>query len=158
MAATAPDLGALTLESAASDHATDGFHHRHQAAADALPAIARAFVAAGYYLEMLTCEDWRAERERMRLVYTFNRFGPADRHVVFADLEVGAAAPTLVPVTPAADWFEREVWDMYGVRFDGHPNLARILLPDDADFHALLKDFGRIEDAPAEGDDAEGDA
>lgn len=53
---------------------------------------------------------------------------------------------------PSADWFEREIYDMYGVRFDDHPDLARILLPDDADFHALLKDFGRIEDA----EDADG--
>ncbi|MCA8972076.1 MAG: NADH-quinone oxidoreductase subunit C, partial [Planctomycetes bacterium] len=42
-----------------------------------------------------------------------------------------------------ADWHEREAYDMYGVRFIGHPNLERILLPEDADFHALLKDFGR---------------
>jgi NADH-quinone oxidoreductase subunit C len=56
-------------------------------------------------------------------------------------------APSIVDIFPAADWMEREVFDMHGVRFDDHPDLERILLPEDADFHALLKDFGRIEDA-----------
>jgi len=151
-------LDGLVAETAPSSWAKDGFHHRHIATAGAMPAIARAFEAAGYFLEMITAEDWRAERERMRLVYTFNRFGtPADRHLITAELEVGEAAPSVTGAFPAADWFEREVYDMYGIRFDGHPDLKRILLPDDADFHALLKDFGRIEDAPTEDDDAEGD-
>ena len=39
---------------------------------------------------------------------------------------------------------------LVGVRFEGHPDLKRILLPDDSDFHALLKDFGQMEPAPAE--------
>ena len=103
---------------------------------------------------MLTCEDRRADLHKMRLVYTFNRFTTADRHLVLVELapEIpGAEAPSIAHVLPAADWYEREVFDMYGVRFSGHPNLKRILLPDDVDFHALLKDFGRIEDAPDPG-------
>ena len=49
--------------------------------------------------------------------------------------------PTISGVFPAADWHERETFDFYGVHFQGHPNLIRILLPEDADFHPLLKDF-----------------
>ena len=156
MSANAPPLEGLTLTSAPANHAKTGFHHRHTADIAALPAIARAFVGAGYVLEMMSCEDRRKVLAKMRLVYTWNRFeapspaGLADRHLVQADLEPGLAAPSIAPITPAADWFEREVFDMYGVRFEGHPDLKRILLPDDSDFHALLKDFGQMDPAPEE--------
>lgn len=58
-------------------------------------------------------------------------------------------APSLAGSYPAANWLEREVFDMFGLRFAGHPQLERLLLPEDADFHPLLKDFGRIDAAPA---------
>lgn len=143
-------LAALAESSTESDYAQDGFHHRHKVAADKLPAIARACRDHGYILEMVTCEDQRETHGCMRLVYTFNRLSAVDRHLVQADVPPGEAAPSIVDVYRAADWMEREVYDMYGVRFDGHPELKRILLPDDSDFHALLKDFGRIEDAEEE--------
>jgi NADH-quinone oxidoreductase subunit C len=140
------ELGELA-EAGEADYAKDGVHHRYTADPGVMPAIARAFRRAGYFLEMLTCEDRRQDLDKMRLVYTFNHYGSADRHLFNADLDVGAEGPSLTDTYAGADWFEREVYDMYGVRFSGHPDLKRILLPDDADFHALLKDFGRPEDA-----------
>ncbi len=125
-----------------------GFSATWTAEAQALPAIGRLFRDEGYFLEMITCQDRREDLQKMRLVYAFNVFEAADRHLIHTDLDPDATAPTMTSSYKAADWFEREIWDMYGVRFDGHPNLKRLLCPEDSDFHALLKDFGRIEDAP----------
>ena len=147
-------LASAGLASQAMDYAKSGFHHRHTATADALVPVARTFRDAGYYLEMLTAEDRREDASAMRLVYAFSRFEAGERHLVICDVPPGTAAPTLTAVYRAADWNEREVYDMYGVHFEGHPDLKRILLPDDSDFHALLKDFGRIDGEPETAADA----
>jgi NADH-quinone oxidoreductase subunit C len=53
----------------------------------------------------------------------------------------GQGVPTLSGLYAAADWSEREVYDMFGIPFEGHPNLVRILLPDDFEGFPLRKDF-----------------
>jgi NADH:ubiquinone oxidoreductase subunit C len=53
----------------------------------------------------------------------------------------GETVPSLVPIWPTVDWHEREAWDMMGIRFDGHPNLTRILMDDDWEGHPLRKDY-----------------
>ncbi len=148
-AALVAALAALGAQSEAPEGAAGGFHHRHVVPPAQLPAVARAFETAGAFLEMVTCEDRRDPDAVMRLVYTFNWYEGTGRHVVFSDVAADVcSAPSIVGTFRAADWYEREVWDMYGVAFEGHPDMKRILLPEDVDFHALRKDFGRIEDAP----------
>ncbi|MBI3299509.1 MAG: NADH-quinone oxidoreductase subunit C [Elusimicrobia bacterium] len=68
----------------------------------------------------------------------------ARRIKLFLKLDVpraGGKAPSLISLYKAADWQERELFDLYGVRFDGHPNMTKILTPDFTVGHPLLKDY-----------------
>ena len=56
-------------------------------------------------------------------------------------LDEGQPVPSVVSVWPTADWHEREQFDLMGVQFDGHPNLVRLLMPEDWEGHPLRKDY-----------------
>ena len=56
-------------------------------------------------------------------------------------LDEDEPVPSVVGIWPTADWHEREAWDLMGIRFEGHPNLTRILMDDDWEGHPLRKDY-----------------
>jgi NADH-quinone oxidoreductase subunit C len=66
------------------------------------------------------------------------------RHRITLRVRVPGGDPvvdSLFPVWPGANWLEREIFDLFGIRFNGHPDLRRILLPDDFDGHPLRRDY-----------------
>ncbi len=78
---------------------------------------------------------------RFTVVYRLYKFPGALRARVAADVDEGGSLPSAVPLFRSADWAEREAFDMFGVRFDGHPDLRRVYMPDDFEGHPLRKDF-----------------
>ena len=132
-------LGPLNLDKVApGDYGKTGYHLEVEAAPAKMPDVAQAMLSVGCYLESLTALHYP---EHFTLVYHFAHFQELCRTVVHARLPLGSEAPTICQVYPGANWYEREVYDLFGVRFAGHPDLRRILLPFDADFHPLLKQF-----------------
>ena len=80
--------------------------------------------------------------KRFSVSYHLLKLDEAPRRVrVQAWLDDGEEIDSVIGVWPAADWFEREAWDLFGIRFRGHPNLTRILMDDDWEGHPLRKDY-----------------
>ncbi len=127
--------------SSAVDDENRGYHYLHRATAEQMPAIAELFGKGGFHLEMLTCVDAREGEGVFRLVYQFNRQGEPERHLLHVAVVPEATGASISGVFAGADWYEREVFDMYGVSFDGHPDMKRILLEEDYIGHPLRKDF-----------------
>jgi NADH-quinone oxidoreductase subunit C len=74
----------------------------------------------------------------------YNLFSTAQRHTITLKVEVprqDGSLPTVCDIWRTADWHEREAYDLYGMRFEHHPDPRRILLPDDWEGHPLLKDY-----------------
>jgi NADH-quinone oxidoreductase subunit C len=102
------------------------------------PALDFAFLAD------LTVVDWLlpGRLPRFEVVYHLYSFSIHRRIRVKAPVpEDDRSVPTATDVWKGADWLEREAWDMFGVVFDGHPNLRRILCHEDFEGHPLRKDF-----------------
>ena len=94
------------------------------------------------WLADLSATDWPDHEPRFWIAY--HLFSMELKHRVRVKAGLGPDEPRIASVTglyPTANWLEREVFDMYGVHFDGHPDLRRILMPDDWDGHPLRKDY-----------------
>jgi NADH-quinone oxidoreductase subunit C len=78
---------------------------------------------------------------RFEVVYSLYSIPHADRVIVRVALQLDEHCPSAAEIYPASVWPEREIFDMFGVHFNGHPDLRRILMPDDWVGHPLRKDF-----------------
>ncbi|MEX1025495.1 MAG: NADH-quinone oxidoreductase subunit C [Planctomycetota bacterium] len=95
-------------------------------------------------VDRLSIADGRVPQGRARflLVHQIEVLDTAEAVRVETELtEADATAPTVTDLWPGASFMEREVYDMFGIRFDGHPNLTRLLMPDGYGHHPLRKEF-----------------
>jgi NADH-quinone oxidoreductase subunit C len=84
----------------------------------------------------------REDGPRFEVVYHLYSLGHNHRLRVKVRVdEDDAVVPSAVPLWPIANWFEREVWDMFGIRFEGHPDLRRLLMYEEFVGHPLRKDY-----------------
>lgn len=93
-------------------------------------------------LSSVTAVDWHPREPRFEIVYHLHS---VERNLrIRVKAWVGGEAPAIdsvYPVWRGADWYEREVFDLFGVAFRGHPNLQRLMMPEDWNGHPLRKDY-----------------
>lgn len=93
-------------------------------------------------LSAITAVDWHPATPRFEVVYHLHSLEPFRR--LRLKCKIGGDKPEIESVTSvwrAADWYEREVWDMFGIHILNHPDLQRILMPTDWEGHPLRKDY-----------------
>jgi len=94
------------------------------------------------YLSDVTCVDWYPSEPRFEVIYHLLSIPQKER--VRLKVRLNGDSPALESVTsvwPSANYFEREVFDLFGVRFNGHPYLRRIQMPENWEGHPLRKDY-----------------
>jgi NADH-quinone oxidoreductase subunit C len=89
----------------------------------------------------LTAVDWPRREKRFDVVLNLYSFAKNERLRLKVHAGDGENVPSVVGVWPTANWLEREVFDMFGIVFSGHPDLKRILLPDEWQGYPLRKDY-----------------
>ena len=134
-------LAHLPLPFKGVDYAAKGYHADATVSPDQVIAAAEVLDKEGLSLDTITGVDWMAEGQ-MEVVYDY--FHPAKALRVVVRTRIPRDNPEIASihkVFPGANWHERETHDFFGIRFLGHPNLTPFLLPEDADYHPLRKDY-----------------
>ena len=112
-------------------------------ARESIIAACRTLQTAGYtFLADVTCVDWYPNQPRFQIVYHLLSLALKQRVRLSVRVEEGdLSVDSITPVWPAANFYEREIFDLFGVRFGGHPNLRRLLMPEEFQGNPLRKDF-----------------
>jgi NADH-quinone oxidoreductase subunit C len=97
------------------------------------------------YCVDVTAAHYPDREKQFEVIWILYSFAANERIRVKTSIAEGRSVPSSVSIWPAANWLEREVYDMFGVQFEGHPDLKRILLPDGWKGHPLRKDYGIIQ-------------
>lgn len=156
MAETTQDLAATTVEAVRSqfgEAVLEVVEHRGETTIllppEKVPAVAkylRDHPALRYnYMADLTAVDWPEREPRFDVVY--HLLSMETRAVIRLKTRVGKpgeehpAVPTVSTIWPTANWYEREVYDLFGITFTGHPDMRRLLMPEDWTSHPLRKDY-----------------
>ena len=93
------------------------------------------------FLSAIQCCDWLGHEPRFEVSYHLLSMERHDRlRVKIGVPETDLVVPSMTAVWKTANWFEREIYDMFGITFTGHPDLRRILMPDDWEGHPLRRD------------------
>jgi len=94
------------------------------------------------FLSDITCVDWYPAEPRFEVVYHLLSISKKERVRLKVRLDSSSlAVESLTPLWPGANYFEREIFDLFGIRFTGHPYLVRLLMPDDWEGFPLRKDY-----------------
>jgi NADH-quinone oxidoreductase subunit C len=93
----------------------------------------------------ITAAHYPAREKQFDVIWVLYSFARNERIRVKTQILDGATLPSSVPIWRGANWLEREVFDMFGIKFDGHPDMKRILLPDGWKGYPLRKDYGILQ-------------
>jgi NADH-quinone oxidoreductase subunit C len=93
----------------------------------------------------ITAVHYPQREKQFDLIWVLYSFARNERIRVKAQIRDGESVPSSVAIWTGANWLEREVFDMFGIKFDGHPDMKRILLPDGWKGHPLRKDYGILQ-------------
>lgn len=124
------------------DSSTCGYSLDIAVSPDQLLDTVKVIDSLGYFIESITGVDWPKENE-IESVYDFCTYDENSVRIVVRTRteRENPVIPSITSIYTGANWHERETRDFFGIDFTGHPHLIPLLLPEDADFHPLLKDF-----------------
>ena len=141
--AMAEDPAVVALAELAADAKFDRNELTLTVAGENIVAACEAVKAAGYnFFEDLTAVDWFPQEPRFQLSYHIvsHSLRRRVRLRVLVD-SADASVPSITAAWPSANFYEREVFDLFGIDFPGHPRLTRIMMPEDWQGHPLRKDY-----------------